>query len=211
MATAIGGLVDRGARVARRFGVKEVPVNPAREGLEEVAGRVMEEIGPGRVVMIEGPSGSGKSSLLEIIRRRLGERALSVDAAPLPEAIVVDCLPQVELEMALEILARFGLGEVYTYLSSARKLSTGQQFRLRMAMAWAHMAAGGVGKVLLCDEFATQLDEVSAGVLGRMVRRQVTADGRVCAVVATCHGWMERAVRPEVVVRCDFGRVEVAA
>lgn len=200
-----GTLIDRGPAIARRFGVDRMPANPALQDLPRLAEEVLAHVQPGRVILITGASGSGKSSLLAELERRLNPPAIAVHAIPLPDAITVDCLPQLEIEAALELLGRFGLGEAYTYLSPARKISTGQQFRLRLAMAWAQTMVCRRPGVLLCDEFATQLDPVSAAVLARLTRRQITADGRLCFVAASCHEAVIPALRPDLVVRCDFG------
>lgn len=199
-------LLDRGPAIAHRFGITTVPENPALRNLPQLATQVLTHLKPGRLVLITGASGSGKSSLLAELDRRLDHLAVPVHNSPLPDAIAVDCFPQIETEAALELLCRFGLGEVYTYLSPARKLSTGQQFRLRLAMAWARMIACPSPRVLLCDEFATQLDPISAGVLARLVRRQISADGRLCMVAATCHEAITQALKPDLLVHCDFGQ-----
>jgi ABC-type ATPase with predicted acetyltransferase domain len=211
MSVQAPALINRGPAIARRFGVQGMPANPALLGLPRLVEQVLPHVRPGQVVLITGASGSGKSSLLDQLEQRLGHRALAVHSLSLPDAIAVDCLPQIDTEAALDLLGCFGLGEVYTYLSPACKLSTGQQLRLRLAMAWAQirMRRVAVSPVLLCDEFATQLDPVSAGVLARLVRRQVSADGGLCFIAASCHDAIIPGLRPDLLVRCDFGRFDV--
>jgi ABC-type ATPase with predicted acetyltransferase domain len=199
-------LLDRGPAIARRFGIRTIPANPALHGLPQLALKISTCLQPGRLVLITGASGSGKSSLLAHLERLLAHRALMVHAIGFPDAIAVDCLPEVDTQGALELLARFGLGEVYTYLSPARKLSTGQQFRLRLAMAWARALTCPSSRVLLCDEFATQLDRITAGVLGRLTRRQISADSRLCFVAVSCHEEIAQALKPDLTVHCDFGQ-----
>lgn len=199
-------LVDRGPAIARRFGITTIPENPALQNLPQLATEVLAYLKPGQLVLITGASGSGKSSLLAELERRLDHLAIPVHNSPLPDVIAIDCFPQIDTEAALELLGRFGLGEVYTYLSPAHKLSTGQQFRLRLAMAWARAIACPAPRVLLCDEFATQLDLISAGVLARLTRRQISADGRLCMVAATCHSAITQALKPDLLVHCDFGQ-----
>lgn len=204
-------LLNRGPAIARRFGIRSIPENPALQNLPQLAAEILTQFQPGRLILITGASGSGKSSLLTELERRLDHLAIPVHNSPLPDAIVIDCFPRIETEVALELLGRFGLGEVYTYLSPAHKLSTGQQFRLRLAMAWARTIAcpSARARVLLCDEFATQLDSVSAGVLARLLRRQISADGRLCMVAATCHDAIAQALKPDLRFHCDFGQVHL--
>lgn len=202
-------LLDRGPSIARRFGIAAIPENPALRNMPAVAAQISEHLQPGRIVLITGASGSGKSSLLAELERQLDYRAIAVHDLLMPDAIAVDCFGQIETEAALELLGRFGLGEVYSYLSPARKLSTGQQFRLRLAMAWARTLACPSPRMLLCDEFATPLDPISAGVLARLTRRQISADGQLCMVAATCHDAITQALKPDLVIHCDFGQIHL--
>ena len=203
-------LIDRGPAIARSFGIRAIPANPALCDIPRLALRISACLEPGRLVLITGASGSGKSSLLTHLEHLFAPRTISVSTIHIPDAITVDCIPELDTQDALELLSRFGLGEVYTYLSPARKLSTGQQFRLRLAMAWARTLGCPLPKVLLCDEFATQLDHITAAVLGRLTRRQVSADGRICFVAASCHEEIARALKPDLIIHCDFGQFHVA-
>ena len=104
-----------------------------------------------------------------------------------------------------------GLGEVWTYLRKPEQLSEGQRWRLRLALSM-HAAGrrrdGGL-VVLACDEFAALLDRVTAAVIARTVRRVVDATPGVCAVLATSHDDLEKPLRPDAVLRCDFGQLNV--
>lgn len=206
--TGLGqGKFTRADAIVRRFGVqKEASRWNARwlEMADGVAEKLAAECEPGQVVLIAGASGSGKSLLLRALGQRLGREAVVCAQTTPAGRLVVDCLPWLELDLALDALARFGLGEVYSYLSPAERLSTGQQSRLRLAMAYARATAGG-GRVLLADEFGTQLDGFSAAVIARNLRRVVDQERRISAVVATCQDGLAKALRPELTVECDFG------
>lgn len=197
--------MSRGQAVARRFGVAEnSPRADWRRQVETAAVELLASCRPGTIVLLRGTSGSGKSMLLRELSSRLGLRAVSCDDARLAGRLVVDCLAWLELEKALEVLARFGLGEVQAYLAQTQHLSTGQRSRLQLAVGYAR-AMTGRDRILLADEFATQLDRFSAAVLARNLRRVLDADSAAGAVVATCHDDLEKALRPDVVVDCDFG------
>lgn len=200
---------SRTAAVMRRFGVTEArrPGWDAwRAGVEAAAQAIAQEVRPGRVILVRGASGSGKSLVMGEVRRAL-RVWVDVEAQHLGDWPVIDHLHWMELEAALELLGRFGLGEVYTYLSPATQLSTGQRFRLRLAMAAGRLATRGVGTIL-ADEFATQLDPVGAAVVARNVRK-VVDESQLCVIAATCHDDVTKAIRPDVVVSCDFGQYEM--
>ncbi len=199
------GTLSRAAAIARRFAIKGKPqIGYDWATLaDETARRIVGECAAGKILLIAGASGSGKSLLMRHLAGHLGDRGICADKMAFSNEMVIDCLPFVELEDALAVLARFGLGEVYTYLSPASLLSTGQQSRLRLAMGYAKaMSQGGV---MLVDEFATQLDRFSAAVIARNLRRALANQDRVSAVVATCHDDLATALRPDVVIECDFG------
>jgi ABC-type ATPase with predicted acetyltransferase domain len=132
------------------------------------------------------------------------------------------------LRNALGLLARVGLGEAWTYLRTPRELSEGQRWRFRLAIA-LHEASRGVATatartttttatpendgnaplIIACDEFAAVLDRVTAIIVAHRLRRAIDALPHAAAVVATSHEDIEPALAAEVVVRCDFGRVEM--
>jgi ABC-type ATPase with predicted acetyltransferase domain len=63
---------------------------------------------------------------------------------------------------------------------------------------------------LVCDEFAALLDRVTACIVARCLRRAIDrSNGRACAIVATSHDDLVRALLPDIVVNCDFFQVTV--
>lgn len=164
---------------------------------------------PGTIVLVTGPSGAGKSSLLRALRRaHHGRNWVDVNAVATAwrDGLVIDQFAD-DVEGGLWALGRFGLGEVHTYLRAPDQLSDGQRWRLQLALA-VHNA--GEDALLLADEFAAVLDRVTACVVARALRRAIDDAPTRSAVVATSHEDLERALRPDVVVYCDFGRVEVS-
>jgi hypothetical protein len=90
--------------------------------------------------------------------------------------------------------------------------------------------------ILACDEFAALLDRITACVVARSLRKTIDALARDCpsgskrdrgapaafgasaslgasgapgVIVATSHDDLIRALAPDVVVQCDFSRVNV--
>jgi len=165
---------------------------------------------PGELWLITGASGAGKSTLLRSIRARLGHVALDLQACEPPEIPLADMCDEATLELWLERLTRLGLGEVWSWLRTPSQLSEGQRWRLRLAWAMRDLRRGVDPRMLVCDEFAAVLDRVSAVVVARSLRLELDhARGQVGAVVATSHDDLIEALDPDVIVECDFGRVEL--
>ncbi|HYE21031.1 MAG TPA: ATP-binding cassette domain-containing protein [Tepidisphaeraceae bacterium] len=186
---------------------------------------------PGQLILITGPSGAGKSTLLRALRERHRRtEGLWIDLARLrlPDRPTVDVVadalaaghrPACDARLAtpiadadaltiraLESLSRVGLGEVWSYLRHPTQLSDGQRWRLRLAVGLARADRRPGGAILAADEFGALLDRITARVVARCVRRAVAGTG-LSAVVATSHEDLIEALAPDVVVRCDFGRV----
>ncbi len=213
-----GVLSDAARQVARLFDVDAVvhgagaasmfgwtTENPTTTDLPAAA---MEAPKPGQIILITGPSGAGKSSLLRQLRHKHHDRNwvdVSNTATAWRDGLVIDQFAD-NIETGLWALGRFGLGEVRTYLSPPDHLSDGQRWRLQLALALHNAATDGM---LLIDEFAAVLDRVTACIVARALRRAIDDEPTRCAVIATSHDDLERALLPDVIIRCDFGHVEV--
>lgn len=163
---------------------------------------------PGTITLITGPSGAGKSSLLRALRESASDRVpIDLNAFEAPDLPIVNCFDGMQLLDALQLLARVGLGEAWTYLRTPSQLSEGQKFRLRLAIA-LHRASHQPA-ILICDEFAAMLDRLTAMVVARCLRRTIEAHSSVAALIATSHDDLVEALAPDVIVRCDFGRTNV--
>ncbi|MEA2711228.1 MAG: hypothetical protein QOF78_3829 [Phycisphaerales bacterium] len=211
---------ERAAQVARWFGLDRHPSRDARSNDAKPAsgGRASVEklaprLQPGTITLIAGPSGAGKSTLLRATRdAHRARRWIELSELAAPDAPLVDCFNDLPLRAALELLARVGLGEAWTYLRTPDELSEGQRWRFRLALALHASAARDAGEndrpIIACDEFAAALDRVTAMIVAHRLRRAIDALPHAAAIVATSHEDIEPALAAEVVVRCDFGRVE---
>lgn len=155
----------------------------------------------GSVSLICGASGAGKSLLVGAISSLLSipEELADLDqrrevqtsgtvnevakTAHLPEVdgrlAALDYLGKNSLHRFLAITARCGLAEPQLFVRPIRTLSSGQRYRLQIALAFL-----GSPEVLIIDNFCESLDRLSARAVCRgLVSLAREAD--VCVVVAT--------------------------
>lgn len=181
-------------------------------GLEEqsgdyvVAREVTLDVQVGDVVLLCGPSGSGKSSLLRAVGQQLG--AVDAGTVVLPEVPLIDAVPGTTIQDRLAWLAGCGLSEPRWLLRCPAELSEGQRSRFRLAEGLRqalHLGADRPGGAwLLVDEFTATLDRLTARVtafnLARLARRL-----HVGLLLATTHEDVIEELQPDLLVRCEEG------
>lgn len=157
-------------------------------------------VSPGQVILIGGPSGTGKSLLLRAIRYLVGVGArrgrlpdgVALDAQGATRGVLVawprvipgsmapvELLERVPLDEALQILASAGLAEAQLFVRPARTLSLGQSYRLGLALALAENP-----DLLLVDEFCEPLDRYSAAAVSKKLRK-IATQRQIGVIVAT--------------------------
>jgi ABC-type ATPase with predicted acetyltransferase domain len=145
-----GIATTRARRVAHWFGVD---LSACNRGAPQTKGDMTManvRLAGGQIILITGPSGSGKSSLLARLRRVFHGRPrgawIDFDAVrPPPDRRAIDAMADAmgggdddpAIVAALVALSRVGLGEVWSYLRRPTELSEGQRWRLRLALALA--------------------------------------------------------------------------
>jgi len=89
---------------------------------------------PGTITLLIGPSGSGKSAILQALEDRL-PRVHSIYRASMPtNRAIVDCIARSgNLTQAMQLLTACALGEPKLWLRRFNELSEGEQFRAKLA------------------------------------------------------------------------------
>ncbi len=193
------------------------------------------DVRAGDVVFVTGPSGSGKSVLVERLERAIrdgsataaladgrtdGGRVVNLAGVRAgDEAPVIDLMSG-PLEGALRLLSAAGLADAFLLLRRARELSDGQRYRLRLALALdallAHTGPYRASRsrvptlrLLLADEFCSTLDRLCARAVAYRVRRLADTHG-LTVVAASAHDDLVEDLAPDVLIVKHAGdRVEV--
>ncbi len=191
----LGKSSRRTAEVGLHFGL------PLFGGSEVIVEPTEISFVPGQIVLILGPSGSGKSSMLAAIDKKNLARC-HVDRVSFPtDAALIDRIaPWASLSEAISILTTCGLSEPRLWIRRFTELSDGEKFRARLSRAVALQARGNTKGVLLCDEFCALLHRRLAKSISFGLRKLVTRKG-LCLVVACTNEDIVKDLAPDVVVK----------
>jgi ABC-type lipoprotein export system ATPase subunit len=151
---------------------------------------------PWQVGLVVGPSGCGKST----IARRLWPEALDHTAAMrhLHRGCIVDAFPNDwPITDIAELLSSVGLASPPCWLRPFRVLSTGQQFRVSLALLLASAPPGGL---VVCDEYTSVVDRTVAQIASHALARTVRRRG-LRFIAVTCHEDVEEWLQPDWVYR----------
>lgn len=162
---------------------------------ERLRHRCRLNIKPGQICCITGSSGAGKTILLNAIYDNIKPAdRIRLDAVPLSrDKALIDCMDE-SVWNAVQTLGLAGFSDMFAMLKTPALLSTGQQWRYRLAKA---MASGK--QWIFADNFTTTVDRITAGVIAYRLRKLVDRTDKIF-VLATCHEDMLIDLRPDVIV-----------
>ncbi len=189
----------RVSQVCWDFGV------PPREPPVRVAEQLRVPLGPGRIVLLTGPSGAGKTSLLAELARCCGDVVWVRPPRPGPRAVVDRVASRASLPEALEILTACGLGEPRLWVRRIGDLSDGERFRAALAVALGEALRRPGCPPIFCDEFTAILHRRLARAVAFNLRKLAIRAG-LTLVVAAAHDDIVDDLRPDTLVRLDGNR-----
>lgn len=191
----LGRPTARTAAVGIRFGI------PLFGSSTTVVGSTRISLGSGRITLLVGPSGSGKSSALGRIESQFaGGCMVNRVSFPAEAAIIDRVAPWTTLDDALSILTCCGLGEPNLWVRRFDELSDGERFRARLARAIAlHSRNGTASAPLLCDEFCSMLHRRVARAISYNLRKLVTRRN-LSVVLASSNEDVVADLQPDTIV-----------
>ncbi len=163
---------------------------------------------PAQRVLFSGPSGSGKSSLLQAVVNELRtdeqHTLIDIHELPLPQQPLVDALP-LSVKAGLDLLATCGLSEAQLLLRTPSELSEGQRYRFRLALGLALLQQRPPHTYgwLIADEFTATLDRTLAQVLAYNLSK-LAARQQIGCLLATTHNDVAADLAPDVLVQPDL-------
>lgn len=189
-----GTMTDRVVDVCRMFGLT---IDRLTDRQCDHTCRI--EVNPGDIVYITGASGTGKSILLKELQKciPLSER-IDLAHIDLPsDKTLIDCV-QGDLLTSLRFLSVAGLNDCFCILNQPSRLSDGQQYRFRLAMALAARK-----KFVFADEFCSSLDRITALVISQRLHEFAKRTGTTF-FLASSHQDIVLDLAPDVLIVRDF-------
>lgn len=189
-----GAITDRVVDVCRMFGLT---VDRLTDRQCDYTCRI--EVNAGDIVYITGSSGTGKSILLEELQNGIpASDRINLAQIDLPsDKTLIDCV-EGDLLMSLRFLSIAGLNDCFCILNQPSRLSAGEQYRFRLAMALAAQK-----KFVFADEFCSELDRITALVIAQRLREFANRTDTTF-ILASSHKDIMLDLAPDVLIMRDF-------
>ena len=157
------------------------------------------EVNTGDIIYITGASGTGKSILLKELQKCIpASDRIDLAQIDLPsDKTLIDCV-EGDLLISLRLLSIAGLNDCFCILNQPSRLSAGQQYRFRLAMALATQK-----KFIFADEFCSGLDRITALVIAQRLREFAKRTGTTF-ILASSHKDIMLDLAPDVLIMRDF-------
>lgn len=140
-------------------------------------------VGPGERVVLFGPNGGGKTTILRLVAGTIGDREANSDTAYLPQTPhmfrgtartnLLLGLVEDEPDEALRIASSLGFDGLLD--SDARSLSGGESQRVALARTLASKAP-----IVLLDEPLSPINAADRGHVARLIRRKTEGRSMLC-------------------------------
>jgi len=185
-----GQITEKAAAVMRMFGLTADRLTD-----QTVTHHCTVDIKAGDIVCVTGPSGSGKTVILRELEKSVpASDKVNIDEIKLPpNKTLIDCVRD-DFLVALRMLSKAGLNDVFCVLNQPAHLSDGQKYRFRLAMALASDR-----KFVFADEFCSNLDRITAAVIAYNIHKFAKQTG-VTFILATCHDDILLDLEPDVLI-----------
>ncbi|MFK7883570.1 MAG: hypothetical protein AB8F26_05225 [Phycisphaerales bacterium] len=160
-----------------------------------------------RVVLLTGPSGSGKSQAVAALCHAMSRDHTFIHADPLnlpQDRCAFDAVGATPGK-TIDVLSAAGLAEPALWVRPVSLLSVGERARLALATA---MAASSSGDIVVCDEFASNLDRVSAAALSHTAARWARRTN-ITLIAAAAHEDLPKLLDADVILRVNRGSIGV--
>lgn len=195
LGTQSAGRSPRVAALMAHFGI-------VREAVSECQlNGTIPELPTSGIVLVSGPSGSGKSSALAVLAARYpAARRVDQTVLQASDALIDQVAPWSDLAHAAGLLTTCGLGEPRMWLRSPGTFSDGERFRAQLAIAVALHEREKSGAPLICDEFAAVLHRRLARAIAFNLHK-LAVRRKLLMVLATSQEDVAAELRPQLTIR----------
>ena len=159
------------------------------------------EVFPNDIIYITGQSGSGKSTILRELEKKLSEQKLKVqnlDSVQYLKDVPLSDQFGKTLKECLELLSFVGLTDAYLYTRTPEQLSDGQFYRFKLAKL-----IESDSNVWIADEFLAVLDRTYAKNIAYNLQKLARRLNKM-VIVATTHQDMVYDLAPSLTINKKY-------